>query len=68
LSQNSEGKSIAAKTGQMWSGGPAFVGEPQNQFLYEFILRRNTPNDHFILLEAKRDFINNRVNLKDPFQ
>lgn len=52
----------------MWSGGPAFVGEPQNQFLYEFILRRNTPNDHFILLEAKRDFINNRVNLKDPFQ
>lgn len=42
------------------------IGEPVKQKLFEFILRRSSPDDHIIIREASRDITNNRMNLTDP--
>jgi len=43
------------------------IGEPKSQLLYKFLLRLIEPDDHFIIKEAKKDSINNRLNLSNPF-
>lgn len=42
------------------------LGEPQDQVIYDFLLRRIDPDDHFILTEARKDSRDNRVNLTNP--
>jgi hypothetical protein len=42
------------------------LGEPQGQFLYDFLLRRVEKADHFILTEARKDSGNNKINLTNP--
>lgn len=43
------------------------LGESQNQYLFEFTLRRQQPLDPFLLTEAKKDLNKRKINYKDPF-
>jgi len=43
------------------------LGEPLSQRLYNFILRKISRQEHFILRKAKKDSVNIRINQKDPF-
>jgi hypothetical protein len=42
------------------------IGEPLKQSLFEFMLRKTTPNDHIVIQEASKDMGNVRTNLTDP--
>jgi hypothetical protein len=42
------------------------IGEPVKQNLFDFILRKTSPDNHVVIQEANRDLHNNRINLIDP--
>jgi hypothetical protein len=43
------------------------LGESRTQPLYDFIIRKIVPEDHFLISEAKKDLKDASVNFKDPF-
>lgn len=43
------------------------MGESTSQYLYDFVLRKKSPHDHYIFTEAKKDLINRQINKNNPF-
>gem|GEM_PF-1742148 len=42
------------------------LGESKEQILYEFLFRRTSPHDNFLLAEAKKDALDPSVNFTNP--
>jgi len=42
------------------------IGEPIKQNLFQFLLRKTSPDNHIVIQEANRDLHDNRINLTDP--
>ncbi len=42
------------------------LGESKDQFLFKFLLRKENKDDHILMIEAKRDIVDKKINFKKP--